>query len=144
MFIGSDFFNDIKVDENDFKGQFSKMAVDIEQWKLDMKSKIEDLVKKNGPLRAKAFPGRAAILIKLLNLNESHLSVVYEIKGSIKVGHYVPGTRITIEPESNLYSLEDQSQPILNLAWHLPQEVRENLKNNGYQGEVIDLKELKE
>ena len=36
-------------------------------------------VKKNGKLIAKAFPGRAAILIKLLNLNEKHISSVYEI-----------------------------------------------------------------
>ena len=41
---------------------------------------------------AKAFPGRAAILIKLLSLDENQISGVYEIKGSIKVNHYVPGT----------------------------------------------------
>lgn len=64
---------------------------------------------------AKAFPGRAAILIKLLELNENHISAVYEIKGSIKVGHFVPGTRIPILPEAELFS-QDKTQPILNLA----------------------------
>ena len=32
----------------------------------------------------KAFPGRAAILIKILGLTEKEISSVYEIKGSIK------------------------------------------------------------
>ena len=48
-------------------------------------------------------------MIKLLDLNESHISAVYEIKGSIKVGHYVPGTRIPILPEKELYLLKDQT-----------------------------------
>ena len=93
-------------------------------------------------MRAKAFPGRAAILIKLLELNESHISAVYEIKGSMKVGHYVPGTRIPIKPEAELYELNNQEKPILNLAWHIPGEVRANLTLNGYRGEVIDIKPM--
>jgi len=31
-------------------------------------------------------------------------------------------------------------KPILNLAWHLPSEVRANLLVNGYTGHVIDIK----
>ena len=82
-------------------------------------------------------------MIKLLNLNESHISAVYEIKGSIKVNHYVPGTKIPILPEHKLYSRENVSEPILNLAWHLPKEVRVNLLKNGYKGKVIDIKNFK-
>ena len=107
------------------------------------KHKIYKLVDKYGKLRAKAFPGRAAILIKLLGLTEDHISAVYEIKGSIKVNHYVPGTRIPILPEKKLYLEKDTSLPILNLAWHLPSEVRENLKLNKYRGKIIDIKEFK-
>ena len=74
------------------------------------------------------FFGRAAILIKLLSLDENQISGVYEIKGSIKVNHYVPGTRIPILPEKDLYASEENNKPILNLAWHIPNEVREKLK----------------
>ena len=59
------------------------------QWKKETKTWIEDYVATKGKIRAKAFPGRAAIMIKLLELNESHISAVYEIKGSIKINHYV-------------------------------------------------------
>ena len=91
------------------------------------------------PYASKAFPGRAAILVKLLNLTEDHISAVYEIKGSIKTGYYVPGTRIPIYPEKQLYSITTQRK-ILNLAWHLPSEVRSNLISNNYYGEVVDVR----
>ena len=132
--------NNMHINESNFELSFSNMAKEMLQWKLDTKIIIDELVNKNGPMRAKAFPGRAAILIKLLDLNENHISAVYEISGSIKVGHYVPGTKIPILPEAELYSKKDLNQTILNLAWHLPKEVRENLKKNKYTGKVIDIK----
>ena len=64
---------------------------------------IKNLNKKYGPLTAKAFPGRAAILIKLLNLKTKHIEVVHEKNGSMKIGHYVPGTRIPIKSDFELF-----------------------------------------
>jgi SAM-dependent methyltransferase len=128
--------------ESTFLEEFSALKDDVELWQKHMKVIIQDYVKKYGPLRAKAFPGRAAILVKMLKLSHADISAVYEIKGSIKVGHYVPGTRIPILPEVELYQLDDQSLPILNLAWHLPGEVRANLELNGYAGEVVDIKPM--
>jgi len=141
-YIGYGDKNTKNIDENYFLSAFNKMEKEVEDWKLKTKIIINDLVRKYGPLRAKAFPGRAAILIKLLDLNSDHISSVYEIKGSIKVGHYVPGTKIPILPEVLLYSKEDLNKPIINLAWHLPSEVRTNLKKNGYTGDVIDIKSI--
>jgi len=115
------------------------MGDEVNSWKISTFSKISDLNNKFGPLPAKAFPGRAAILVKLLRLTEKQIEAVYEIKGSIKTGNYVPGTRIPILPESDLYK-KDLNRPILNLAWHLPVEVRANLKKNNYIGEVVDIK----
>ena len=129
-------------DETKFKDQFRNLRKDIESWKRNTKDWIIKHIEKHGKLRAKAFPGRAAILIKLLDLNESYISAVYEIKGSIKVGHYVPGTRIPILPEEELYALNNQDEVILNLAWHIPGEVRANLSLNGYTGEVKDIKSM--
>ena len=118
------------------------MNDDIKLWIDSTTKKINDLVRIHGSLRAKAFPGRAAILIKLLNLNENQISAVYEIKGSIKTHHYVPGTKIPILPEEELYLKKNLNLPIINLAWHLPNEVRANLKLNNYSGEVIDIKDM--
>ena len=44
---------------------------------------------------------------------------------------------------SQLYKRKDLTKPILNLAWHLPKEVRRNLLKNGYKGKVIDIKKFK-
>jgi 2-polyprenyl-3-methyl-5-hydroxy-6-metoxy-1,4-benzoquinol methylase len=128
--------------ETRFINDFIKTQKGVGKWKVDTRKKILNLVKIYGKLRAKAFPGRAAILIKLLGLNESHISAVYEIRGSMKVGYYVPGTRIPILPEAELYSLENQDKLILNLAWHIPGEVRANLTLNGYIGDVLDVKPM--
>lgn len=130
-------------DENVFRHQFMMLDKHIQSWIIKQKKEISLIVKSHGKLRAKAFPGRAAILIKLLQLNEQHISAVYEIVGSIKVEHYVPGTKIPIKPEAELYNLENQEEIILNLAWHIPGEVRANLKVNGYLGKVIDIKPIK-
>ena len=105
------------------------------------KKKINELNKVYGPVNAKAFPGRAAILIKLLNLNTNNIKAVYEIKGSRKVYHYVPGTRIPILPEKELYK-QNSNKPILNLAWHILDEVEKNLKKNGFIGKIINIKEF--
>ena len=140
VYLGVGDKKQLYIDESHFSSAFIKMSTDMLKWITETKVMIDDHVSKHGLMRAKAFPGRAAILIKLLGLNENHISAVYEIKGSIKVGHYVPGTRIPILPEVELYAKKDLKKPILNLAWHLPSEVRANLLVNGYTGHVIDIK----
>ena len=140
VYLGVGDKKQLDIDESHFSSAFIKMSTDMLKWITETRVMIDDHVSKHGLMRAKAFPGRAAILIKLLGLNENHISAVYEIKGSIKVGHYVPGTRIPILPEVELYAKKDLKKPILNLAWHLPSEVRANLLVNGYTGHVIDIK----
>ena len=143
VYLGHSKQTTIVIDESRFVQEFGVMNNDFFSWKSETIDLIEKLVQVHGPLRAKAFPGRAAIIIKVLGLNESHISAVYEIKGSIKVGHYVPGTRIPILPEAELFAKDDLSKPIINLAWHIPAEVRANLASHGYSGQVIDIHKFK-
>ena len=44
-------------------------------------------------------PSRATTLINYLGLNESILEYIFEIKGSKKIGMYMPGTKIKIVEE---------------------------------------------
>ena len=55
----------------------------------------------------------------------------------------MPGTRIPILPEEQLYTKKNLNLPIINLAWHLPNEVRKNLSKNGYCGDVFDIKKFR-
>ena len=109
----------------------------ISVWQKYMKEKINKLVEEHGPLPAKAFPGRAAILIKLLNIDKKSISVVYEKPGSMKIGHYLPGTNIPIESDEKL--LDMHPPVILNLAWHISKEIKNYLVDQGFNGEVIDI-----
>ena len=126
------------VEEFDFVEQFKELDNFMKNWQHQKKLEITKLNNKYGALPAKAFPGRAAILIKLLDLDENYISAVYEIKGSIKTGYYVPGTKVPILPEADLYEKEKQL-PIINLAWHISKAVRNNLIKNEYFAEVIDI-----
>ena len=60
----------------------------------------------------------------------------------MKVCHFEPRTRIPIFPEKYLYKLKI-NYPILNLAWHLPNEVRKILKKNNFFGRIIDVRKFK-
>jgi len=131
--------SDVLERENRFLDEFKKMRENVEGWRVEKGHFIKQQVAKYGKLRAKAFPGRAAILVKLLKLDVEQISAVYEKPGSLKIGHYLPGTRIEIRSDEELFSLRDQELPLLNLAWHIPGEIRNYLSEHGYRGLVFDI-----
>lgn len=118
---------------------FALLRKNVENWQRSKKYFLEAQFQKYGKLRVKAFPGRAAILVKLLGLNENMISAVYEKPGSLKIGHYLPGTRIPICSDEDLFALPDQALPLINLAWHIPQEIRNYLTAHGYAGQIVDI-----
>ncbi len=125
--------------ENRFIEEFEILKNKISHWRQVKMRAIQEQVRIYGRLRAKAFPGRAAILIKLLGLNEDIISEVFEKPGSLKIGHYIPGTRIPIISDDDLWALADKTKPILNLAWHIPNEIRAYLAKYNYTGPIIDI-----
>jgi len=148
VFLGNSLHNDytgivdlnaLELREENFYDDFSSLRKNIESW-LEVKKKfLQKQFEKHGKLSAKAFPGRAAILVKLLGLDQNLISAVYEKPGSLKVGHYLPGTRIPICSDDDLFDMPDQSLPLLNLAWHIPQEIRIYLSEHRYRGDVFDI-----
>jgi len=128
--------NDIKLKESQFLNKFTSMRNNIEIWKTNKKRIIHELVTKYGKLKAKAFPGRAAILVKLLDLDENLISSVYEKPGSMKIGCYLPGTRIPIISDNDL---DAKDQPILNMAWHISREIHTYLIGLDYTGSIVDI-----
>lgn len=118
---------------------FGYLRANIERWRDSKTRQIQGLIARYGRLRAKAFPGRAAILVKLLGLTDKDLEAVYEKPGSPKIGNYLPGTRIPILADDALFGMPDQSLPVLNLAWHITQEIRLYMAEHRYLGPVIDI-----
>ena len=93
----------INDEKNNFKNLFRKINKYISNWKVEINYKLKNIIKENGPLVAKAFPGRAAILIRLLGYDKSDISAVYEKPNSLKIDHFVPGTRIPIKSENEFF-----------------------------------------
>ena len=122
-----------------FFEEFSLLRKNIENRIVVKKRFFADQIRQSGKIRAKAFPGRAAILVKLLNLDNDLISAVYEKPGSLKIGNYLPGTRIPIYSDDELFKSEDKSLPIINLAWHIPAEIRNYMDENNYSGQVVDI-----
>ena len=58
-----------------------------------------------------------------------------EIKGSKKIGKYLPGTKIPIFEESVLY--KKKPDYVLIFSWHISKQIISNLKKNGYRGKFI-------
>ena len=125
--------------ENKFFDDFLMLRKNIDNWIKKKSSIINNLYKNHGKLIAKAFPGRAAILIKLLKLDNNIISKVYEKPGSLKIGHKLPGTNIPIHSDEELINSQDKTVPIINLAWHISKEINQYLKNNQFNGEIIDI-----
>ena len=130
--------------ESHYGDRLRKMQGEVEQWKTRMSARILDLVSKHGKLAGKAFPGRAAILVKLLGLDSDTISAVYEKPGSMKIGHYLPGTRIPILSDDDFFAQTPQPPVILNLAWHISAEINNYLKKRGYEGQVVDILDPRE
>ncbi|MDI1266929.1 MAG: class I SAM-dependent methyltransferase [bacterium] len=125
--------------EADYQQRLVDMAKRIPAWRNNKRAEIEAAVSRHGPLVGKAFPGRAAILVKLLDLDVSLLSAVYEKPGSMKIGHYIPGTRIPILSDDDFVGRPDRTVPLLNLAWHISSEIHGYMRKNGYEGPIIDI-----
>jgi SAM-dependent methyltransferase len=124
--------------EQDFESGLVEMARRVPLWRDRKRAELDALVAEYGPIRAKAFPGRAAILVKLLGIDEGSILAVHEKPGSMKVGHYVPGTRIPIQSDDDV-DLASEQRPLLNLAWHISAEIHGYLRNRGFTAQIVDL-----
>lgn len=125
--------------EAGFADAFASLDRKMVHWQEKKGKLLQDMVRRSGMFQAKAFPGRAAILVKLLGLSEQSIAAVHEKPGSMKIGHYLPGTRIPIRSDNELFHSQRTANPLLNLAWHIPAEIRSYLKEHGYRGPVIDI-----
>lgn len=123
--------------ESNFGERLDGLSASIKRWQDRKTRQISDLVAAYGPLAGKAFPGRAAIPVKLLGLDIGSLASVNEKPTSAKLGHFIPSTRIPIVSDDQ-FDLTTK-RPLLNLAWHISAEISGYMRQRGFQGEIIDI-----
>lgn len=80
-------------------------------------------------------PSRASTLVNYVGLDDGILDYVVEIKGSLKIGKYLPGTLIPVVEESIIFT--DQPEYALILSWHIADELAAKIRDNGYSGQFI-------
>lgn len=105
------------------------------QSKLDLMTLLSKIKRDGGRVYGIGAPSRASTLVKYTGLDDGTLDCVMEVKGSHKVGKYMPGTRIPVLEESKLFS--DQPEYALFLSWHISKELAENLRKKGFKGKFI-------
>lgn len=80
-------------------------------------------------------PSRASTLINYVGIDEGIVDAIMEIKGSHKIGKYVPGTLIPVVEESLLY--EKQPEYALLFSWHIAEELTPKIWQKGFRGDFI-------
>ena len=65
------------------------------------------------------------------------IPIIYEKKGSMKLEHFVPGTKIRIESDELWMNNEQTPKVMLIWAWHIHEEIANYLRQAGYQGRLF-------
>jgi SAM-dependent methyltransferase len=119
------------LDAEDLHGFKSKVV----QSKLDLYGLLRDIKRQGHRVYGIGAPSRASTLIQYVGLDDGILDCVLEIKGSLKIGKYMPGTLIPVLEESVLY--KEQPEYVLLLSWHIADELIPKLREKGYKGKYI-------
>ena len=103
--------------------------------KLELNSLLLGIKKKGDRIFAVGAPSRASTLVNYTGIDDGIVDCVVEVKGSHKIGKYMPGTLIPVVEESLLF--EKQPEYALLLSWHIAEELMPKLKQMGYNGKFI-------
>lgn len=103
--------------------------------KLELHALLRDIKKQGEKIYGVGAPSRASTLINYVGIDDGIIDCVLEIKGSHKIGKYMPGTLIPVVEESKLF--EDQPEYALLLSWHIADELAPKLRQKGFKGKFI-------
>jgi hypothetical protein len=114
---------------------FRNFEKKVIQSKLDLAKIVSDIKKKGDRIYGISAPSRGTTLINYLGFDAGIIDVIVEVKGSYKIGHYVPGTLIPVVDEEKLF--KDQPEYALLLSWHITDELVLKLREKGFKGKFI-------
>ncbi len=112
--------------------EFGKQVVNS---KMQLYKLMADIKSEGKSIVGIGAPSRASTLVNYVGLDDGILDAVLEIKGSYKIGKYMPGTVIPVLEESYLF--DEQPDYALLLSWHIAEELMPKLKEKGFQGKFI-------
>jgi hypothetical protein len=115
--------------------RLARFRHDVLLTKLGLMAILKDIKEEGGRVCGISAPSRASTLVCYTGLDDGTLDYVAEIKGSLKIGKYMPGTIVPVVEESRLF--EDQPDYALILSWHIAEELMPKLREKGFAGRFI-------
>ncbi len=103
--------------------------------KINLLNILRKIRNKNNNIYAVGAPSRATTLVNYVGITKDIVDCICEVKGSHKINHYLPGTRIPIVSEEKIF--KKKPKYLLLLSWHISKELIRNLKKKGYKGKFI-------
>ncbi len=103
--------------------------------KMGLHSLVKEIKARGERIYGVGAPSRASTLINYVGLDDAILDCVLEIKGSYKIGKYIPGTLIPVLEEGKLF--DDQPEYALLLSWHIALELMPKLRASGFKGKFL-------
>ena len=103
--------------------------------KLKLYRLLEDVSGGGARIYGIGAPSRAVTMVNYVGLDDGIVASILEIKGSHKIGKYMPGTLIPVVDEEQLFT--DQPDYALLFSWHIADELVPKLRGRGYRGRFI-------
>lgn len=103
--------------------------------KLGLLGLLHDVRKRGARVFGVGAPSRASTLVHYVGLDDQIVDRVLEIKGSHKIGKYMPGTLIPVIDEEALF--REQPEYAILFSWHIADELIPKLARSGFRGDFI-------
>lgn len=103
--------------------------------KLNLYAMLAGIRSEGGRVYAIGAPSRASTFVNYVGLDHEIIDCVLEIKGSYKIGKYMPGTLIPVVEEQRLF--DEQPEYALLTSWHIADELIPKFRERGYRGKFI-------
>jgi len=114
---------------------FMEFRRKVSQSKLGLMALLRDIRAEGKKIYGIGAPSRASTLVNYVGLDDQIIDCVLEIRGSYKIGKYMPGTLIPVVDEEILN--REPPEYALLFSWHIADELISKIRKNGYQGKFI-------
>ncbi len=107
----------------------------VHRSKLQINALLHQINQEGGRIFGVGAPSRSSTLVSYVGLDNQSIEAVVEIKGSLKIGKYMPGTMIPVLEEAVLY--EQQPEYAMLFSWHIASELMPKIRAKGFKGKFI-------
>ena len=136
--IKSSVKNCIKNEENFFKNpykvfkQFSEKTKNNKETVLEI---IKKYKKENKKVIGIGCPGRCSTFLNYCKINNKMMSYIAEQESSLKIQKFLPGMRIPIIDEKEMF--ENPPDLAIMLSWHYAKDIISILRKKGFKSKIL-------